>query len=137
MKIVIIAIAAAALLGCNRGSASAQTRPPQPQEVQWYQQNAPAQPALAVQQLQVQPPVIHAGQPATVTVKLANVKPGTELTLSWFGPSGWNVADQQAVATGDTLTFQAPADSLTTPGQYHVELRNDVQLLAETPVTVQ
>ncbi len=120
----------------NTTSASAQTRL-QPQEVQWYQTGAPAQPAIAVGELAVNPPAVHSGQQATVTVKLANVKAGTDITLAWFGPNGWNISDQHAIATGNTMTFQAPVESFGTPGKYTAELRNDVQLLGVTSLVVQ
>ncbi len=92
---------------------------------------------MTVEQMTVSPDVVHAGQTATVNVKLANVQAGTEITLSWFGPSGWNVADQQATVSGPAMSFQVPVQALQTPGRYHGELHADIIHLGEVTLTVQ
>ncbi len=92
---------------------------------------------MTVEQMTVSPDVVHAGQTATVNVKLANVQAGTEITLSWFGPSGWNVADQQVTATGSTMSIQVPMQALQSPGRYHGELHADVIHLGEVTLTVE
>ncbi len=125
------------LTGCNKESASAAPRQIQPQEVQWYQTQPAGKPGMSLEQITINPDVVHAGQTATVSVKLANVRPGTDITLSWFGPSGWNVADQLATATGSTMTFQVPVQAFQTPGRYHGELHADIIHLGEVTLTLQ
>lgn len=138
MRVVVIALLTAfAAAGCHKssGTAPAQAQAPLPsQEVNWNNQSAGQ-----TSQAQAGAPVVVATAQVTVngsnvTAQLSNVRPGTELTLAWFGPNGWHVANQQQVVSGNTVTFPVP--KFATPGRYEAELLDDVRLLGTVDVNL-
>ncbi len=139
MRVVVIALLTAfAAVGCHKspGTAPAQAQAPLPsQEVNWNQ----SQTSQSATQAQPSAPVVVATAQvavngSNVTAQLSNVRPGTELTLAWFGPNGWHVTNQQQVVSGNTVTFPVP--KFATPGRYEAELLDDVRLLGTVDVNL-
>jgi hypothetical protein len=137
MRVVSIALLTAALAtsGCHKSSSAPAAAQLQPQEVNWNQSAEPASPHktqrglpdITVEQLAV--------NGSNVDVRFTNVKPGTGLTLAWFGPNGWSVTNQYQAANGNTATFAIP--KFGTPGRYEAELLDDnLRLLGTVDVNV-
>lgn len=91
---------------------------------------------VKVVKISVDHPSIHRDQPATVSVELKGVPPGTDLTLAWFGPDGWLEHDEMKPVSGNSATFVVPAGTFRSPGHYHGRLRAGVVHLADTDLDV-
>ena len=136
---VAFTTAALAVTGCHKSQPAASSQAAlQPQEVNWNQNQSPAPSTDTATQPPAQPVVLASAQVAVngsnVTARVSNVKAGTELTLAWFGPSGWNVVNESQIVNGDTVTFAVP--KFETPGRYEAELLNGTQLLGTVDVNV-
>jgi hypothetical protein len=83
---------------------------------------------------EITPQTVRRGQAATVTVAARDLRPGSELTLSWFKPDGWNLTDQ--MVSGASGTLEAPVAQMTQAGLYRVELRSGHIHLGEATLTV-
>ncbi len=58
------------------------------------------------------------------------------LTLSWFGPDGWVVAQQVKDLHGDKAVFNTPASEFKEPGRYRASLQAGPVYLARGTVEV-
>lgn len=98
----------------------------------------PAKPTRAklptATKFEIAPQTVRRGQTATVTVAAQDLRPGSDLTLSWFKPDGWNLTDQ--MVGGASGRLEAPVAQMTQAGTYRVELRSGTIHLGEATLTV-
>jgi hypothetical protein len=64
------------------------------------------------------------GGPLFVSINVSAISPGTEVKLSWYGPSGNGEGDDQLVVPpgADVVNFRAKDTSVWPPGTHRVEI---------------
>jgi len=64
------------------------------------------------------------GQPLFVSLQVSAISPGTEVKLSWYGPSGASEGDDQLVVPpgASVVNFRAKDTSAWPPGPHRVEV---------------
>ena len=64
------------------------------------------------------------GGPLFVSLSVSAISPGTEVKLSWYGPSGTGEGDDQLVVPpgADVVNFRAKDTSAWPPGTHRVEI---------------
>ena len=64
------------------------------------------------------------GGPLFVSLNVSAISPGTEVKLSWYGPSGTGEGDDQLVVPpgADVVNFRAKDTSAWPPGTHRVEI---------------
>jgi outer membrane receptor protein involved in Fe transport len=128
---LLLAAATLAAAGCSKATAPEAAAPPPVVETA-----AIEHPGVKAERFDITPATIRRGQPATVDVQLDRASPGSTVTVGWFGPDGWNVADQSENVAGNRASFAAPVASLDKPGRYTAELRAGLDDLAGATLTV-
>lgn len=132
MRIRGMALALLIACGCSKtppppaAAGNPVLAPPEPQKLL----------AVRVQRFDIAPGTVQKGQPVNVTIRLEDLPPATAVTLAWFGPDGWLVADETKEASGSAVSFTASPDRFRQPGRYRAELRSGNVYLGEGSVTV-
>ena len=78
------------------------------------------------------------GEPIIASVDAASLQPGTSVQLSWMGPQGQAVANDEIVVPPDArlITFKAQDTTAWAPGTYRVDLSAAGQLIGSRNFTI-